>query len=81
MVTSDEYDRELEDMEREEHQRLDYLLELALMEEPYEKADEFRARLNQIRTLGRLRETIESKVREHGFLESEDTRRGAPEFC
>lgn len=80
MITDEEYDHEMERMEIEEQEHLRFLLDLALMEEPYEKADQFRGALRRLRTRGQLREAIESKVRQHGLLPEADNRT-EPEFC
>ena len=76
MPTDQEYDDEIEKMETEEHEYLEYVLDLALMEEPWESAAAFRRRLDQIDTLGVLRATIEAKVRQHGFSTT-----NVEEFC
>ena len=70
MPTDQQYEEELEAMEEEERQYLEHVLELALAEEPWERATAFRRRLRHIRTRGELRDTIKAKVREHGFSDS-----------
>ena len=80
MITDNEYNREMERMESEEQEFLDFLLELALMEEPYEEANRFRVMLSRLRTRGQLRQAIESKVRQHGLLPEESDPTDA-QFC
>ena len=75
MITDQEYEEELQEMEEEERQYLEHVLELALAEEPWERAAAFRRRLRRIRALGVFRDTIKAKVREHGFSDS------PKEFC
>ena len=59
------WNRELEEMEYEEHCELSRQLKLALMEEPFEKADAFRTHLQTQRTLGQVRALVEQKIAEH----------------
>ena len=73
MLSNQRVDQALKEMEREEHEDLSWYLLLALMEEPYEKADAFRARLQRCRTLGQVRDMVERKVNEH-FGERGDPR-------
>lgn len=64
-MRDEDWQRELEKMEQEEHRELSWYLILALMEEPYEKANAFRARLQTQKTLGQVRAMVEQKVNEH----------------
>lgn len=67
MPTDSQYVAALRDMEAAELRYLEHALRLALMEEPWEQAQDFYGRLRAMRTLGQVRHAVREKISQHGF--------------